>query len=178
LLLFLPATPLLFMGQEWAASSPFLFFTDHEAELGKAVTSGRRKEFAHFVQFQSADPSQIPDPQAEATFARSRLNWHEREVEPHAGVLRLYRLLLGLRRNDPVIREAPEHNLVAKAVGPLLFVERWLDEDRRWLFVNFGKEAVELPLGPSSVRALASSSDVRYRGRRLPPHSAIILSNG
>ncbi len=64
LLLVLPETPLLFMGQEWAASSPFLFFTDHHAELGRQVTEGRRREFARFASF--SDPSvreKIPDPQ-------------------------------------------------------------------------------------------------------------------
>ncbi len=95
-----PETPLLFMGQEWAASTPFLFFTDHEPELGRRVTEGRRREFARFSAFSDeASRAAIPDPQAAATFEASRLSWEEREREPHAGVLRLHRALLALRRS-------------------------------------------------------------------------------
>lgn len=98
LLLCLPETPLLFMGQEWAASAPFLFFTDHGEALGRLVTEGRRREFRSFAAF--ADASQrerIPDPQSPRTFERSRLDWSEPEREPHASVLRLTRALLRLR---------------------------------------------------------------------------------
>jgi maltooligosyltrehalose trehalohydrolase len=98
LALLAPETPLLFQGQEWAASSPFLYFTDHEADLGPSITEGRRKEFARFEGF--SDPAvreRIPDPQAAATFAASRLRWEERSREPHAGALRLHRALLALR---------------------------------------------------------------------------------
>jgi maltooligosyltrehalose trehalohydrolase len=101
LLLLVPETPLLFMGQEWAASTPFLYFTDHHDELGRLVTEGRREEFKGFAAF--SDPAareRIPDPQAEATFARSRLDWSEPGREPHAAAERLYRALLALRREE------------------------------------------------------------------------------
>jgi maltooligosyltrehalose trehalohydrolase len=104
LLLCAPETPLLFMGQEWAASSPFLYFTDHEEELGRMVTEGRRAEFLAFSAF--ADPArreQIPDPQADSTFERSRLPWDERDAMPHAGVRRLYERLVHLRRSEPAL---------------------------------------------------------------------------
>ena len=111
LMLCAPATPLLFMGQEWAASAPFLYFTDHPPELGRLVTEGRRQEFRHFRIF--ADPAareRIPDPQAEATFLASRLDWAERDREPHASALRLYQALLALRRTEPALRNAyPGH---------------------------------------------------------------------
>jgi maltooligosyltrehalose trehalohydrolase len=100
LLLCAPQTPLLFMGQEWAASTPFLFFTDHKPDLGKLVTKGRRHEFGGFSAF--SDPAvreRIPDPQAIETFDASRLRWSERNDETHAGTLRLHRALLELRRN-------------------------------------------------------------------------------
>jgi maltooligosyltrehalose trehalohydrolase len=106
LLLLLPETPLLFMGQEWAASSHFLFFTDHHPELGRLVTEGRRAEFWRFAAF--ADPvarTSIPDPQADSTFAASRLVWEERVNAPHAGVLELYRTLLRLRRDERALRQ-------------------------------------------------------------------------
>lgn len=102
LLLCLPQTPLLFMGQEWDAATPFLYFTDHEPELGRAVTAGRREEFRAFAAF--ADPAaraRIPDPQRAATFERSRLSWEEAGEDGHAGVRRLYQALLALRRGLP-----------------------------------------------------------------------------
>jgi maltooligosyltrehalose trehalohydrolase len=99
LLLMAPETPLLFMGQEWGASSPFLFFTDHPEPLGRAVREGRKREFRDFASFrEAAVRDRIPDPQAESTFARSRLDWSERRLEPHASLLRLYRAVLETRR--------------------------------------------------------------------------------
>jgi RmlD substrate binding domain len=92
LLLFLPTTPLLFMGQEWAPTSPFLYFTDHDGEVGDAVTKGRRKEFEHFAAFSAPGASgKIPDRQAYETFARSKLLWKECDLEPHGRVLTLHR---------------------------------------------------------------------------------------
>ncbi|HEY0792006.1 MAG TPA: malto-oligosyltrehalose trehalohydrolase [Chthoniobacterales bacterium] len=98
LFLLTPYTPMLFMGQEWAASTPFLYFTDHETELGRNITQGRRKEFSQFKAF--SDPvtrEQIPDPQADATFQDSKLNWTEPAEGGHATVVRLYTALLQLR---------------------------------------------------------------------------------
>ena len=94
-----PSPPLLFMGEEWGAGTPFLFFCDFEPELARAVTEGRRNEFGSFAAF--ADPAQrdkIPDPSSAATFERSKLRWEERERAPHDGWLAYYRQLLSLRR--------------------------------------------------------------------------------
>ena len=96
-----PSPPLLFMGEEWAASTPFLFFCDFEPELARLVTEGRRNEFGAFAAF--ADPAQrdrIPDPAAVETFERSTLRWNERGDEPHAGWLAYYRKLLAIRRDE------------------------------------------------------------------------------
>jgi maltooligosyltrehalose trehalohydrolase len=115
-LLCAPATPLLFMGQEWAASTPFLYFTDHNEELGKLVTEGRRKEFRHFSAF--ADPAareRIPDPQAVSTFRASRLVWGERDQEPHASVFRFYQSLLQLRRTVPALRSTDREGMEVAA---------------------------------------------------------------
>lgn len=98
LLLLLPQTPLLFMGQEWAASTPFLYFTDHHDELGRAVTEGRRKEFAGFAAFSHAE---IPDPQSSDTFRASKLQWEERTKGPHSYMLNLYKSLVALRKTIP-----------------------------------------------------------------------------
>jgi maltooligosyltrehalose trehalohydrolase len=117
LLLCAPETPLLFMGQEWGASTPFRFFTDHRPELGRMVTAGRRAEFKAFSAF--ADRRQrarIPDPQAARTFRASRLNWREVKSAPHAAVRRLYRALLQLRRHAPLLRRATWRGFQARAL--------------------------------------------------------------
>jgi maltooligosyltrehalose trehalohydrolase len=106
------------MGQEWAASTPFLYFTDHHEALGRAVREGRRREFKSFAAF--ADPAareRIPDPQAEETFTRSRLDWSEAEREPHASVLRLHRAALALRQGDPLLRASGRDGFTARARG-------------------------------------------------------------
>lgn len=118
LLLTLPETPLLFMGQEWAASTPFQFFTDHHDELGRQVTEGRRREFERFAAFaEPAAQAAIPDPQAESTFRASGLDWGEVTREPHAGVLALYRRLLALRRAEHALRHPAAGGFTIDAVG-------------------------------------------------------------
>jgi maltooligosyltrehalose trehalohydrolase len=141
LLLLVPETPMLFMGQEFAATSPFLYFTDHEPELGRMVTAGRRNEFAGFAAF--SDPAmreQIPDPQAESTFIRSKLDWSERER--NQGVLALYADLLALRRDDPVLRVQDRMRLRASAPSEtVVALHRWTDEGQRLILVNLGGPA-------------------------------------
>ncbi|MDQ1627427.1 MAG: maltooligosyltrehalose trehalohydrolase [Actinomycetota bacterium] len=97
-----PFTPMLFMGEEWAASTPWQFFTDHqEVELAEAVRAGRRREFAEH----GWSESDVPDPQDVATVERSRLDWQELSRQPHATVLDWYRRLLALRRDEPELRD-------------------------------------------------------------------------
>jgi maltooligosyltrehalose trehalohydrolase len=129
LLLFLPETPLLFMGQEWAASTRFLFFTDHNAELGRLVTKGRREEFSRFEAF--SDPvirEGIPDPQAASTFEDSRLLWDERTEVSHAGILELYRRLLRLRRAEPALQRSERFEAVAVDEASLVVIRSSDDE--------------------------------------------------
>ena len=133
LLLFLPATPLLFMGQEWASSAPFLYFSDHHGALGEAVSRGRRQEFGKFAAFSCDCPSAIPDPQAETTFLRSKLDWSERTLPEHQATLRLYRQALELRREDPVLREPSEISVGTEA-GFLWVVRRGRAGERLLLF--------------------------------------------
>lgn len=95
LALFVPQLPLLFMGQEWAASSPFIYFTDHNPELGRCVREGRRKEFGDFPGFHG----EVPDPQSPNSFEASKLRWEETEAPGHVRMLRLYRDLLRMRRD-------------------------------------------------------------------------------
>jgi maltooligosyltrehalose trehalohydrolase len=118
LLLLTPYTPLLWMGQEWAATTPFLYFTDHPEELGRLVTQGRREEFEGFSQFSDAKlRERIPDPQAARTFERSKLRWDELERQPHAGVLALYRELIALRRRHPALRRRDRAPFAVAALG-------------------------------------------------------------
>lgn len=118
LMLCAPATPLLFMGQEWAANTPFLYFTDHPAELGRRVTEGRRNEFRYFRQFTAAEAcARIPDPQAAGTFTGSRLQWDELSREPHCSMFRLYQALIALRKTSPAIRYAEPGTFQAWALS-------------------------------------------------------------
>ena len=97
-----PFTPMLFQGEEWAASTPFAFFTSHpEEDLGKAVTEGRTREFAKM----GWDLSTVPDPQSPDTFAASKLDWAEAEEGRHAVLLEVYRGLAALRRSTPELTE-------------------------------------------------------------------------
>jgi maltooligosyltrehalose trehalohydrolase len=109
LLLAAPETPLLFQGQEWAASAPFPFFSDHNDELGPLVSAGRKREFQDFPGFAGT----VPDPQDPATFRQAVLDWDEREAGEHARTLALYRALLALR---PAL--GPPEAARAEAVGP------------------------------------------------------------
>jgi maltooligosyltrehalose trehalohydrolase len=127
-LLLSPSRPLLFMGEEWAATTPFLFFCDFEPELAKLVTEGRRREFAGFGQF--ADPATretIPDPSAPATFERSKLNWDERAAEPHRSMLAFYRSLLALRKAEivPRIIDVSGHDAAFVACGETGVTATW-----------------------------------------------------
>jgi maltooligosyltrehalose trehalohydrolase len=176
LLLFLPSVPMLFMGQEWAATSPFCYFTDHEPDLGRAVTEGRRREFAHFAGF--GGDREVPDPQAESTFLRSKLDWSERNRAGHARVLSLYQTLLSLRRTDPVLERGAPDDVAVEAEGELLRVERWLGKERRWLFVNFGRTPAHLGTALDNKHVVLASSDDAFRGSVLGTASAVLLASG
>jgi maltooligosyltrehalose trehalohydrolase len=128
LLLTVPMTPLLFMGQEWSASTPFQYFTDLEPGLGRLVTEGRRREFAGFPQFASEDATErSPDPQAERTFRNSRLRWDELAAGRHQRSLALYRALLALRRDHPALSGSDDSSGMAFAPDDETIVMRRSD---------------------------------------------------
>jgi maltooligosyltrehalose trehalohydrolase len=134
-----PQTPLLFMGQEFAASTPFLFFADHHDELARLVYDGRREFLAQFPGARSTDGRRfIADPADEATFRRCKLDW--RECTPDNPVLRLHRDLLALRREDPVLRGQGRRGFGGAVLDQHAFVLRWFDEAEgdRLLVVNLG----------------------------------------
>jgi len=148
-----PYTPMLFMGEEWGAGTPWQYFTDHiEPWLAEAVADGRKAEF----QDQGWAIDDVPDPQDKATFLRSKLDWTERDREPHLGVLAWYSELIALRRARPELTDPRLDRVRAD-----------FDEGARWLMVrrgclriaaNLGPGTVRLPLGHPGVGVLAASS--------------------
>jgi malto-oligosyltrehalose trehalohydrolase len=151
-LLLAPAVPMLFMGEEYAASTPFLYFCDFDGELARSVTEGRRAEFGRFARF--ADPAlrdRIPDPNAESSFSASRLDWSERGRAPHADTLRLYGALLQCRQREllPWLAGARSGRWHCPAPGTLQ-IEWPLGDGRRWhllaqLSAHAGPAARALP---------------------------------
>ena len=153
LLLLAPQTPLLFMGQEWAASSPFLFFTDHEPELGRRVREGRLREFLSYRAFQESPAlDRIPDPQDDATFLASRLDWSERDRERHAGTLRLYGALICVRRNELGLASADPWTFRASMLDECSVLLNYEDGEAQILIVfrlrGDGDSIVRLPALP------------------------------
>jgi malto-oligosyltrehalose trehalohydrolase len=133
LVLTAPFTPMLFMGEEWGADTPWQYFTNHEeAWLADAVREGRRQEFAAHG-WAAGD---VPDPEDLQTFLRSRLDWTQPASEPHAGLLAWYRELIALRRARPELTE-PRLDQVAVRY----------DEDARWLVMTRGRLLVVASLG-------------------------------
>jgi maltooligosyltrehalose trehalohydrolase len=146
LLLLAPATPMLFQGQEFAASSPFQYFADHGPELGAKVAAGRREFLQQFPS--SLDPAlpECPDdPRAMETFVRCKLDL--RDAELNAPVYRLHQDLLRLRREDPVFRRQRRDRVDGAVLAQQAFVLRFFGEvgDDRLLFVNLGRDSPLLP---------------------------------
>jgi maltooligosyltrehalose trehalohydrolase len=177
LLLCAPETPLLFMGQEWATASRFLFFTDHGPELGSRVTEGRRREFRSFSAF--ANPKvreRIPDPQAADTFRASRLRWSEPKQEPHASILRLYRALIELRRREPALRRADWNGFDATAVADSVVTLRRVVPNAASLLTvvrtrGSGAVTVDIPGPAESWQVLVSSEDASFAPDPMPIRS-------
>ncbi|MGP6158023.1 MAG: malto-oligosyltrehalose trehalohydrolase [Vulcanimicrobiaceae bacterium] len=171
LLLLAPSPPLLFMGEEWAASTPFLFFCDFEPELAEKVTEGRRAEFVSFPQF--ADPSTrdaIPDPSEPATFVRSKLNWGEREAPPHRLWLEYYRALLHLRTTEIAPRLAGLRGSDAEfertGVSGLRARWRLAGATQLRLAANLGPEPGDaLPTLPQHAKLIFATHDFRPHER-------------
>ncbi|MGH2531886.1 MAG: malto-oligosyltrehalose trehalohydrolase, partial [Thermomicrobiales bacterium] len=138
LLLFAPQPVLLFMGQEFAASTPFLFFTDHTPEMGRLITEGRRQEFSGFRAFADAEMRDaIPDPRAESSFLASKLDLHERRK--NRSVYDLYQALLVLRRDDSVLAVGGRATTRSAALGvQAIAVHRWHDDEHRLLIATLG----------------------------------------
>ena len=142
-----PSIPMLFMGEEWGASTPFTFFCDFEGDLAGLVTDGRRAEFAKFPEF--SDPAtrdRIPDPNAPKTFDLSKLDWNERETPEHTAWLNFYRELLRVRRDliTPRLQEMSGGEAIYRLVGERGLRVQWTlgDGAMLTLLANLGDEAL------------------------------------
>lgn len=147
-----PFVPMLFQGEEWAASTPFLYFAHHEdPAMAKAVRKGRQQEFAAF----GWKPKDVPDPSDEKTFQRSVLHWEEISQSEHEGVLDWYRRLIALRRSVADLQDGSAGNCRVE-----------FDEKDGWLVMHRGSIAVAAHFGQSAVQI------------RLPGHAEIVLASG
>ena len=175
LVLTAPFIPLLFMGEEWGAGSPFQYFTDHDAELGRLVSEGRRSEFAAF----GWDPNDVPDPQDPDTYHRSKLDWAELDKDHHADLLEWYRGLISLRRRTPDLRDGRLDRVVVQH-----------DEAEGWLVVrrgsvtiacNFEGEARAAPVDEGAGRNIVMASGVEPevwgQSAELPARSVTIFTS-
>ncbi|NLU82946.1 malto-oligosyltrehalose trehalohydrolase [Rhodococcus sp. HNM0569] len=173
LVLLSPYTPMIFMGEEWGARTPFQFFTSHpEPELARATAEGRRKEFAEH----GWPDTEIPDPQDPATFARSKLDWSELDDPRHARLLACYRALLALRRARPEVSDP---------WLPRVRVE--YDEDARWVAVtrgplrlvcNLGASEATVPFGGTPVLSWdAATPDETASATTVAGHSFVVLES-
>ncbi|WP_088282010.1 malto-oligosyltrehalose trehalohydrolase [Kineosporia sp. A_224] len=167
-----PFTPMLFMGEEWAASTPWQFFTDHDAELGALVSAGRRQEFGAHGWAAGA----VPDPQDPATFEASRLDWAEADKDLGARMLRWHHDLVRLRRSEPDLRD-DDLAAVLVRTGADWFVVRRGGFD---VAVNLAPEAAVLPVGPDAEVVLDWDGDARVAagGVRLPADGVAVLRRG
>ena len=179
LVLLSPYTPLLFMGEEYGESAPFLFFTSHgDPDLAEAVRRGRQSEFASF-----GWDAEIPDPQAESTFERSRLRWDSRSEGLHAALLAYHRALLELRRSHPALRlrDREHRDVWSDSAGRVLALHRWADDAHLLMVVHLGEghPDVQVPAPSGAWRPLLDSAEASWGGPRaasredLPSHGSI-----
>jgi maltooligosyltrehalose trehalohydrolase len=146
-----PFVPMIFQGEEWAASTPFLYFADHDdPELVRAVSEGRTKEFAAF----GWDPASIPDPESKATFERSKLRWDEVKDGDHAAMLGWYRALIQIRRGTPSLNDGNPGN--ARVT---------FDEQAKWLRLERG-----------DVKVICNLSD-REQSFAISDESCVVLAS-
>ncbi len=149
-----PMIPLLFQGEEWAASTPFQYFTDHgDTSLGTAVTSGRRQEFRSF----GWPPESVPDPQDLATFERSQLQWDECGDRDHAAMLDWYRSLIAVRKETPGLTECDTEVTASYDAGRNLLI---YSHAGLLVACNLGDTIVAVPEAEDSALLLASSPSV------------------
>ena len=199
LLLLTPGLPLLFQGQEFAASRPWRYFADHDGDLGRDVARGRADFMSQFASLRTAEGrSSLPDPIDRATARACVLNLDEREKDGHRGLFDLHRDLLRLRRTNEVFTDQRPGARDGAVLGPEAFAIRLFGSDPlldRLLLINLGqllrlRSCAEPLLAPpldATWELEWSSDDPRYGGRGTPPpvtragtwlpaHAAVLLA--
>ena len=170
LLLTAPYIPMLFMGEEWATSSPFLYFADHEdEEMRKSVAEGRAREFA------TAGHREVPNPEEVKTFTDSKLRWEEQADGGHAAMLAWVRALIKLRRSSVCLNDGDMHRLIVATDEKRRTLTMQRDEAR--VMINFGKEPFTFALLQGEELALISREGlgVRENYLDLPPMTIAVL---
>ncbi|MBW3555842.1 MAG: malto-oligosyltrehalose trehalohydrolase [Actinobacteria bacterium] len=157
-----PFVPMLFMGEEWGAGSPFQYFTDHQdPDLGRAVSQGRRSEFSSF----GWSTEEVPDPQDPDTFWRSKLDWSERDIDPHAELLAWHKALIRLRRGYPELTS-----------GSLAGVEVDVDEAAGHLQVRRGRVRVVVNLGVQPWDLPQEPTKILLESRMVTTEAATVVT--
>jgi maltooligosyltrehalose trehalohydrolase len=168
LVLLSPFSAMVFQGEEWAASTPFPYMSDHSGELGDAIRRGRRGEFAAF----GWGEDEVADPQDPATFSDAVLRWDEVSTTPHAGVLEWYRSLVALRAQHPALGsvELPAPHR-ARRRGDVVDVER----GALTVVANLGADPAVHPLPPGE--AVLHRGELRAQGDDLHvgPGAAVVF---
>ncbi|MCU1270279.1 MAG: 1,4-alpha-glucan branching protein [Acidobacteriaceae bacterium] len=182
ILLLAPSPPLLFMGEEFGATTPFLFFCDFGPELASKVTEGRRSEFARFEQFNSPQAQQqIPDPNSKETFLRSKLDWESLKQEPHRNWLHFYRTLLTCRREKivPLIKDIAPGRAKFEVLAPYALDVQWplSKSGSLQLIANFGATALALRNRPDGALLYTTVEEHDPAWKEIPPLAAAWFLN-
>jgi maltooligosyltrehalose trehalohydrolase len=169
-----PFTPMIFMGEEWGATTPWRFFTSHpEPELAEMIRTGRLEEFAQM----EWDTTDVPDPQDPRTFEVSKLVWSELQQPPHADLLELTRRLIEIRHTYPDFTDPrfDQGRAVSNDEAGWLFVER----GDMIMVINFSDQPTEVRIDRSAVAVITiGKADVAGTLIRLGPHSAVAADTG
>jgi maltooligosyltrehalose trehalohydrolase len=171
LLLTAPYVPMLFMGEEWATSSPFLYFADHDdEEMRKAVAEGRKNDFAAF-----GFGDDVPNPEDPETFEKSKLNWDEIGTGKHAEMLAWTKSLIKMRRNNVCLNDGSMHHLMVSTDDKRKTLVMQRDDAR--IFVNFGDQPMNFDLLDSEALCLVSREGIQVRdnGIELPGMTLAVL---
>jgi 1,4-alpha-glucan branching enzyme len=182
ILLLAPSPPLLFMGEEFGAETPFLFFCDFGPELADKVRDGRRAEFARFEQFSSPEAqAKIPDANSIETFMQSKLDWNSINCEPHRTWVGFYRELLQVRREKivPLVSEIVPGEASFKVLAPEAVEARWplLKAGCLQLIANFSPNSLEFEKPASGHLLYASPKNFDAKPQQMPALAAAWFLN-
>jgi maltooligosyltrehalose trehalohydrolase len=159
-----PFIPLLFMGEEWGETNPFLYFVDHsDEELVEAVRKGRKEEFAAFHA-----EGEAPDPFSEESFTRSHLQWELLRQESHRNLFDFYRELIHIRKEEPCFKNTNRFDLeaVSDPEKNTLVIHRWINSHHAWCLLNFSQEhqILSLPSAITKLERIMDSADTVWKG--------------